>query len=89
MKTKTGYAAPLTPEECGEMYSRLVPMIVGALFGDGQEEEYVMGGFPEMRGLGQLTDEELLAEWSTYMLDACGYCGDDTHDEEDCPNVKK
>lgn len=46
----------------------------------------------------ELIDTEILIDGGAYapltkmvieLVQACGYCGDDRHEEVDCPNVKR
>ena len=38
------------------------------MFGDGQEEQYVVDGFPTFIGLNNMTDEQLLIEHGHYNI---------------------
>lgn len=52
----------LTKEERQALIEQLKIQLRDWMFGDGQEEEYVMSGFPEFKGLSNMTDMELLLE---------------------------
>lgn len=59
----------LTPEERARAIENAKIQCLDHMFGDGQEEEYVMNGFPEFKGLTNMTDEELLIELGHYNPD--------------------
>lgn len=53
----------ILPEEMwGKVVERLAAYRLTGMFGDGQEEEYVMFGFPDMKGLRHMSHEELINE---------------------------
>lgn len=46
-----------------EMVAELAQYRLEGMFGDGQNDEYVLYGFPKVKGLREMTDEELLDEF--------------------------
>lgn len=53
---------PLSREERQALIEHLKVQLRDWMFGDNQEEEYVMSGFPLFKGLSNMTDMELLLE---------------------------
>lgn len=53
----------LSKETREKLIIRLVDWRKTIMFGDGQEEEYVLNGFPDIKGLNQMTDQELVDEF--------------------------
>lgn len=52
----------LTPEQREVLVAYLADACMDNMFGDGLERDYVMDGFPEWKGLANMTDQELLDE---------------------------
>jgi hypothetical protein len=52
----------LSDEERETLIEHLKVQLMDWEFGDGQEEEYIMCGFPVFKGLVNMTDLELLEE---------------------------
>lgn len=56
----------LTPKEREILIQTGKDQDMSFMFGDGMEEQYVMEGFPEHKGLLNMTDEELLRHVGHY-----------------------
>jgi hypothetical protein len=52
----------LTPERRADIITELAQHRLANMFGDGMELEYVLEGFPALKGLHLMTDDELLEE---------------------------
>lgn len=56
----------MTPTEREQLIEECKIKYLDHMFGDGMEEEYVMEGFPEHKGLLNMTDDELLQGYGHY-----------------------
>jgi hypothetical protein len=52
----------LTKEQHDWLYWYVGDTVLGVMFGDGLERDYVRDGFPVFKGIANMTDDELLAE---------------------------
>ncbi len=68
----------LTEDTKKEMIEDLKDALLEGMFGDGIEEDYIMDGFPDFKGLSNLTDEELLSEYKD-VFDYSIEEGDDSY----------
>jgi hypothetical protein len=59
----------LTEATKKEMKDLVKDALMDGMFGDGQEEDYIMGGFPSHKGLDNMTDKELLDEYKQVFID--------------------
>jgi hypothetical protein len=59
----------LTEDERARLVEELRIWLTASMFGDGQEDDYVMEGFPPFKGLENMTDDELLLEYGHYNLE--------------------
>ncbi len=52
-----------------DMKKELLQFRLDTYFGDGLEEDYCMGGFPDLPGLNTMTDEEIIEEYNSIQDD--------------------
>lgn len=61
--------ALITSEERAKLVEELKIQLRDHMFGDGQEDGYIMDGFPRWVGLDNMSDLELLLEYGHYDPD--------------------
>jgi hypothetical protein len=57
----------LSDDQRNELKQHLYDNMLSCMFGDGLERDYIEDGFPVFKGINNMTDEELVEEYSTYV----------------------